>query len=122
MKKFALTFFFACLFLPGSAFAAASYAIAQAVTCPASGTNIQIFAANFGRQSMAIINTSGATIRIAELPASDGTIGLTDSNSIEISAGMVFADSAPSNYVGSVECSSTNATPETVYVIETLQS
>ena len=104
----------------GHCYAAGDAATAQAVTCPAAGTNAELVAPDYARQSLAIINSSGATIRLAFLPTSDiPATALTDSNSIELPAGQNYSDSAPSNYIGAMECASTTSTPETVYLVET---
>jgi hypothetical protein len=97
--------------------AAGSFTTAVAITCPASGTSIQLLPPAASRQSYLISNTAGATIRFGFL--SSGTATLTDSNSIKLLAGQIFADSAPSGYIGRVVCMSDDATPDVVYVLET---
>lgn len=96
--------------------AAGTVTTAQAITCPAAGTSIQAIAASAARESYLVTNTSGATIRIGFLPS--GTAALTDSNSIKLLAGQIFADSAPSVFIGRVVCMSDDATPDTIYIVE----
>ena len=97
--------------------AAGTFTTAVSITCPASGSSIQVLPAAASRESYLISNTSGATIRFGFL--SSGTAALTDSNSIKLLAGQIFTDSAPSGYIGRVVCMSDDATPDLVYVLET---
>jgi hypothetical protein len=90
---------------------------AVSITCPATGTSIQVLAASASRESFIVLNTSGATVRVAGLAT--GTVALTDSNSVKLLAGQNFSDSAPSIYIGRLTCMSDDATPDVVYVIET---
>lgn len=113
--------FFALVFAIGlaseNARAAGTFTTAKSVTCPATGTSIEVLPATASRESYVLSNTSGATIRFGFLAT--GTAALTDSNSIKLLAGQIFADSAPSGYVGRVVCMSDDATPDVIYVIET---
>lgn len=104
-------------FGPIAAYAQATRFSAVSVTCPAAGSSIQVLAASASRESFIVLNTSGATIRVAGLAT--GTANLTDSNSVKILAGQNFSDSAPSIFVGRLVCMSDDATPDVIYVIET---
>lgn len=90
---------------------------ASSVTCPAAGSSAQVLAASASRESFILLNTSGATIRVAGLAT--GTANLTDANSVKLLAGQNFSDSAPSIFIGRLVCMSDDATPDVVYVIET---
>lgn len=99
------------------AHATATAATAVAVTCPATGSSIQVLAAAASRESFLITNTSGATVRVGFLAT--GTAALTDSNSILLLAGQTFGDASPSIFVGRVMCMSIDGTPDLIYVVET---
>ena len=99
-----------------SAHAAGTVITAQAVTCPATGTSIQVAAAAASRESYLLSNTSGATVRLGFLPS--GTAALTDSNSIMVLAGQTFGDSAPAVFIGRLVCMSNDATPRAIYIVE----
>ncbi len=103
--------------LGGSAQAAGTFTTAKSVTCAAAGNSTEVLPAKASRESYVISNTAGATIRFGFLAS--GTAALTDSNSIKLLAGQIFADSAPSGYIGRVVCMSDDATPDVVYTIET---
>ena len=106
-----------CLLFPLFAHAAGGFATSTSVTCAASGSSTQVVAATASRQSLLVSNTSGLTIRLAAL--SSGTGNLTSANSIQILAGQVYADSAPSNFIGRVVCMSTTGATAAVEVMET---
>lgn len=119
MKKILVAVAFATLSLCGveHAHAQATGATANSIACPASGTSIQVLAAKASRESYLITNTAGVTVRIGFLAT--GTATLDDTNSILVLAGQTFGDSAPSIYIGRVVCMSNDATPRTIYVIQT---
>lgn len=98
------------------AHAAGTLITAKAVTCPASGSSIQLAAANPARESYLINNTSGATVRFGFLAS--GTATLDDTNSILLLAGQSFSDAAPSIFIGRMVCMSADATPDVIYIIE----
>lgn len=100
------------------AHAQATFASAVSITCPAAGTSAQVLAAAASRESYVVSNTSGVTVRLGFL-AGSSTANLTDSNSIQLLAGQIFTDAAPSIFIGRVVCMSTDATPRVIYVIET---
>lgn len=100
------------------AHAQATAAVANSITCSASGSSVQVLAAAASRESYLVSNTSGVTVRLGFLSGSS-TANLTDSNSIQLLAGQIFTDSAPSIFIGRVVCMSSDATPRVVYVIET---
>lgn len=118
MRKFLLTIFCAiaiAISLP--AYAQATKATAQSITCAASGSSTLVAAAAASRESVLIANTSGGTIRIA--PVASGTPALTDLNSIQLLAGQNFTDTQPGVYIGRWVCANNAAGTATVYVIET---
>lgn len=115
MKRLFLVFLL-CAFAP-AAYPQAQRAVANSITCPADGSSIQVLPVAFSRESYIVSNTSGATVRVGFLAS--GTADLTDSNSIQLLAGQIFSDSAPSIYIGRVVCMSNDATPRDIYVIET---
>lgn len=104
-------------FGPIAAYAQATRFSASSITCPADGSSIQVLAASASRESFIVLNTSGATVRIAGLAT--GTADLTDSNSVKLLAGQNFSDAAPSIFIGRLVCMSEDATPDVIYVIET---
>lgn len=119
MKKFLEWFLFLVVFVVGAlprAHAAGTIITAKAVTCPATGTSIQVTAAAASRESYLLSNTAGATIRLGFLPT--GTATLDDTNSILILAGQVFGDATPSIFIGRLVCMSNDATPRAVYIVE----
>lgn len=83
------------------------------VVCPATGTSIQVIAANPSRMSYSLLNDSGVAVRIGTLAT--GTATLDDTNSFILAIGQTFADSSPGNYFGRVVCMSTTASPATIH-------
>lgn len=104
-------------FGPMPVYAQATRFSASSVTCAATGSSTQALAAAASRESFIVLNTSGATVRVAGIAT--GTANLTDSNSVKLLAGQNFSDSAPSIFIGRLVCMSDDATPDVVYVIET---
>lgn len=106
------------LCLAGSAQAdPAGYAQALLISCPVSGSSVQVLPANYQRQSFLLSNTSGSTIRLGFLAS--GTAVLDDTNSLQILAGQTFGDSGPGLYIGRVVCMSSTAGILAVYIVET---
>lgn len=97
--------------------AQATAATASSIACAASGSSTQVLATAYSRESYAISNTSGGTVRIGFLAS--GTATLNDTNSIQLLAGQIFTDSAPGIYIGRVVCMNDAAGTATIYVIET---
>lgn len=117
MKKLLPVVLLALVAVAPPAYPQAQRAVASSITCPADGSSAQVLAVAFSRESYIVSNTSGATVRIGFLAS--GTADLTDSNSIQLLAGQIFSDAAPSIYIGRVVCMSNDATPRDIYVIET---
>lgn len=97
--------------------AQATAAVANSITCAASGASTQVLATAYSRESYIISNTSGGIVRIGF--AASGTAALDDTNSVQLLAGQIFSDAAPSIYVGRVVCANNAAGTATIYVIET---
>lgn len=91
----------------GNAYGQALSATAVGITCPASGSSIEVLATNARRTSWSLINDSVTDIRMGFLAS--GTATLTDSNSVIIKAGASYADSLPNVYAGRIVCMSTTA-------------
>jgi len=77
------------------------------VTCPATGSSIQVIDIRSSRVSFALLNDSLTDVRIGFLAS--GTAALTDSNSFILKAGQPYSDSVPGIYYGRVVCMSTTA-------------
>lgn len=118
MKKILLALLVSLALLPLQGSATATKATAASVTCPATGSSIQVLPAAASRESFLILNTSGVTVRVGFL-AGSSTAALTDSNSVKLLAGQNFSDAAPSIFVGRIVCAADGASPATVYAIET---
>lgn len=99
------------------AHAQATAATASSITCAATGASTQVLAAKASRESYIISNTSGSTVRLGFLAS--GTAALDDTNSIQLLAGQIFSDAAPSIYIGRVVCANNAAGTATIYVIQT---
>ena len=88
------------------------------VTCPASGSSIQVLPQRTSRYSMLFNNTSATAIRLGYL-ASPSTGNLTTSNSWLLQPGQATADSLPGVLNNRVVCMSTTASPATISFNET---
>lgn len=86
------------------------------IVCPATGTSIQVIAANPGRYSYSINNTSGVDIRLGYAPSGTAALGSTD---FLLKAGQPYSDSTPGVYSGRVTCMSTTASTATISFLET---
>ncbi len=87
------------------------------VTCPVSGSSIQVLPARSSRYSFVLNNTSGIDIRIGFLES--GTVALTASNSLLLKGGQPYSDSAPGGFSLRVVCMSTTAVTATISFMET---
>ena len=97
-----------CLFpFKGNVYAQATKQHTGDVTCPASGTSIEVLAQNSGRFSMLFNNINGNAVRIGYVGS--GTAALTASNSWVLQPGQAVADSLPNVNSGRVVCMSTTA-------------
>lgn len=104
----------------GDVFAQASKTNSGDVVCPATGSSIQIVAANAGRYSYTLNNTSGNDVRIGYLPA-PSTAALTNVNSWLLKAGQPYTDSTPGVLTSRVVCMSTTAGTSTMTFNETFR-
>lgn len=112
-----LAFAFAAL-APLLSWGAASTGSAVSITCPVDGSSTEVLAASAARLSYAIINTSTTDVRVGYLTS--GTADLTDSNSYVQKAGVTYADSGATVFLGRIVCMSTSgASTATIYVTET---
>lgn len=96
----------------------AATGVTAQVSCPASGTSIQVFGTNARRFALSVNNNSGSDIRIGFLD-SPSVANLTTTNSFILGTGGKYTDSAPGNYTGRVVCMSTTAGALAVDTIET---
>ncbi len=87
------------------------------VTCPASGTSIEVLAANAARYSYTLNNTSGIDVRIGYLDS--GTAALTTSTGWLLKAGQPYTDSVPGVLQNRVVCMSTTAGTAVINYLET---
>lgn len=72
------------------------------VTCPVTGSSIQVLAVRSGRYSYTLNNVSGNDLRIGYLAS--GTAILDTTNSWILKAGQAYSDSAPGLFTGRVVC------------------
>lgn len=86
---------------------------AAGVTCPASGSSIEIIASNAKRLSYALNNDSAVDVRVGFLAT--GTASLSDSNSFILKAGQTYSDAIPGVYYGRVVCMSTTASTVVIH-------
>lgn len=87
------------------------------VNCPASGTSIEVVAANSSRYSIIINNISNTAIRVGYLDS--GSANLTASNSWVMQPGQAYADSAPGVLMKRIVCMSTSGVAMTISFNET---
>ena len=108
------------LFLVCGLSEAGAQSTAYGITCPATGTSIQVAPANGSRLSLVILNDAGPnSIRfggnnIGTLPV------LNDTNSTILLLGASYGFGLPGLYYGRVICMSTTATPVIIHVTETV--
>jgi len=92
---------------------------AKGITCPATGTSIEVLPANGSRLSAVLVN---------DLPTNSIRFGgnnvgtlpvLNDTNSIILLPGAAYGFNLPGLYYGRIICMSTTATPIIVHITET---
>lgn len=88
----------------------------SAVSCPAAGSSVQVFAAKTARHGLLLLNQTAVSVRVGFLGS--GTANLTDSNSFVLQAGASYSDNLPGVFIGRVVCMSTDATPRSIYAIQ----
>ena len=87
------------------------------ITCPASGTSIEIMPARPGtRINYGITNGNTTDVWIAQI--ADGTASLSGSNAKKLMAGYSQSDDKPNVHQGRFVCMSTTATPMVIEVEE----
>lgn len=89
---------------------------AAGITCPATGSSIQVQPFTASRMSYSIINDSAVDVRIGFL--STGTATLDDTNSFILKAGQPVADSIPGIYYGRLVCMSTTAVAQVIHTTQ----
>lgn len=87
------------------------------VTCPATGTSIQVLPARSSRYSMIFNNINGAAIRLGYLDS--GTATLDNTNSWVLQPGQATSDSYPGVLNKRVVCMSTGGTSNIITFNET---
>jgi hypothetical protein len=87
------------------------------VTCPATGTSIQILPARNARYSMLFNNISDTAIRLGYLDT--GTAALDTTNSWQVQPGQATSDSAPGVLNKRVVCMSVSAVSKVITFNET---
>jgi hypothetical protein len=88
----------------------------KGVTCPVSGSSVQVMAANGLRTALNIVNDSNTAVRIAGL--NTGTALLDDTNSIILTAFSQQNDNNPGLYLGRIVCMSTTAATVVIHYTE----
>ena len=105
------------LLLPGLSFAQfAGKRTDVGITCPVSGSSIQVLAANGNRTAFVITNDSNISMRIGAL--NSGTGALDDTNSIILTAFSSQNDGGGQIYLGRIVCMSTTAATAVIHVTE----
>jgi hypothetical protein len=89
------------------------------ITCPATGTSIQILPARTARYSMLFNNISDTAIQLGYLDS--GTGALTTANAWKLQPGQATSDSAPGVLSKRVVCASTTAVAKTITFNETFR-
>lgn len=88
----------------------------KGVTCPVSGSSIEVMQANGLRTSLNIVNDSNTAVRIAGI--NTGTALLDDTNSIILTAFSQQNDNNPGLYLGRIVCMSTTAATVVIHYTE----
>jgi len=90
------------------------------VTCNAvTSAGVTVVPHRANRQSLAIINNSGSSVRLAFNKCSTCTISSSDG--FELPTSFAFYDSYPSIFVGRISCAGISTSSPTIRVSELLQ-
>lgn len=89
---------------------------AVGITCPASGSSVQVQSIAPSRMSYAVLNDSGVDVRVGFV--SSGTPNLDDTNSYILKAGQSTADAIPGTYYGRVVCMSTTGVAQIIHTTQ----
>jgi hypothetical protein len=103
--------------LEGNSFAQANRNNTGDVTCPATGTSIEVMPGRSSRFSYLLNNINGQPVRIGYVAT--GTAALTAANSWVLQPGQATADSIPGVLSLRIVCMSTTATSNLITFNET---